>query len=123
MPPSAAHHRRVAARNLRLSIHLDAHPEWSDWAETSIFYAAHHEVMALFRERDIVMPEKKHGQMTRLLRDEGWPEMAKIHGALLGRSYRARYHGGNSTRAALDDSRQQLATLKELIYALPPPTP
>jgi hypothetical protein len=118
----AARHRRIAERNERLFKHLRERGKWSDWAETALFYAAHHEVMALLTEHGIVLKETKHGEMTRTLREKGWPEMARIHGALLGRSYRARYFGGESKDEALQDSYEQFLELRKLIAAVPEPS-
>jgi hypothetical protein len=78
--------------------------------------------MALFVEHEIELDEKKHGEMKRTLTRRGWSEMAKIHGTLLSRSYRARYFGGKSKDGDLQDSYDQLVKLRELIAAVPKPT-
>ncbi len=117
--PSAEEHRRISQRNEAFFEQIGGVDALaSDWAMTVLFYATHHELAALIRERNLDVPED-HRDMKRVLRDQGWNDLAITHATLLSRSHRARYKGSRYLKTALEDSRRLLHELRVKIAELP----
>ena len=121
--PTADEHRGISQRNEKVFNEIGGvDAAASDWAITVLFYAAHHELSALIRDRGLPVPDD-HREMKSTLRGQGLDELAVIHATLLSRSHRARYSGRRYTKDALQDSLGLLHELRVKIAELPEEPP
>jgi hypothetical protein len=123
---SASRHREWAARNE--AIYKDVrqlHPEWSDWAITILFYAALHELKAVFidakphfQAQNLAIPQT-HAEIKAALRTHPpWKVLAAHYGSFLGWSKRARYHCYLPADMDLDLAERELKLIRDEISAL-----
>jgi hypothetical protein len=120
VPLSATEHQSWARHNEAFYQHIGgSRSQWPDWAMTSLFYAAVHEIQAALvasrsRPRD-------HTERIAVLREK-WPSLGTLYETLYTRSKQARYNFHRHSQADLALAEMALAQIRSEIAKLKLPT-